>query len=72
LDDRGSVPFLGNKRNLSLRHCVQIGSEAHSAAYPLRTVDSFPEDKVAGHLVLRLRSRAGILPVTHMFSWRAT
>jgi len=48
LDDRGSrVQFLAGVRNFSLNHCIQNGSEAHSASYPMGTGDSFPVGNVA-------------------------
>jgi hypothetical protein len=34
--------------NFSLRHCVQTGSGAHSASYPVATKGSFPGGKAAG------------------------
>jgi hypothetical protein len=35
MDDRGSIP--GRDREFSLRHCVQTGSAAHPASYPMGT-----------------------------------
>jgi hypothetical protein len=34
--------------NFSLHHCVQNGSEAHPASYPMGTRSSFPGGKAAG------------------------
>jgi hypothetical protein len=49
LDDRGSmVRFLAGAGNFSLHHCVQNGSGAHPASYPMGTRGSFPGSKVAG------------------------
>jgi hypothetical protein len=48
LDDWGSrVQFLERAGNYSL-HCVQNGSGAHPASYPMGTRGSFPGGKVAG------------------------
>jgi hypothetical protein len=49
LDDRGSrVRFPVGAGNLSLHHCVQNGSGAHPASYPMGTRESFPGGKAAG------------------------
>jgi hypothetical protein len=49
LDDWCSrVQFLAGARNLSLHHCVQNGSGAHPASYPMGTRGSFPGGKAAG------------------------
>jgi hypothetical protein len=50
LDDRGSrVRFLAGAGNFSLHHCVQNGSGAHPASYPMSTRGSFPWIKRPGH-----------------------
>jgi len=36
------VRFPAGAGNFSLHHCVQNGSEAHPASYPMGTRDSFP------------------------------
>jgi hypothetical protein len=43
LDDRGSIP--DTDREFSSSPCVQTGSEAHPASYPLGTRDPFPGGK---------------------------
>jgi hypothetical protein len=49
LDDRGSrVRLLVGTGNFSLHHCVQNGSGAHPASYPMGTKGSFPGGKAAG------------------------
>jgi hypothetical protein len=49
LDDRGSrVRFPAGAGNFSLHHCVQNGSGARPASYPMDSRDSFPGGKVAG------------------------
>jgi hypothetical protein len=49
VDDRGSkVRFPVGVRNFSLHHCVQNGSGAHPASYPMGTRVSFPGGKAAG------------------------
>jgi hypothetical protein len=49
LDDWGSrVWFLVGTRTFSLHHCVQNGSGAHPASYPMGTKGSFPGSKAAG------------------------
>jgi hypothetical protein len=48
LDDWGSrVQFLAGAGNFSLHHCIQNGSEAHPASYPMGTRGSFSGGKVA-------------------------
>jgi hypothetical protein len=48
LGDRGSrVPFPARAGNFSL-HCIQNGSGAHPASYPMGARDSFPGGKAAG------------------------
>jgi hypothetical protein len=48
LDDRGSrVLFPAGAGNFSLHCCVQNGSGAHPASYPMDTRGSFPESKAA-------------------------
>jgi len=42
------VQFLAGAGNFSLCHCVQTGSGAHPASYPVGTRGSFPGGKVAG------------------------
>jgi len=42
----GSIP--GRAENFSLRHRLQIGSEAHSASSPMGAGGSFPGGKAAG------------------------
>jgi hypothetical protein len=49
LDYRGSrVRFPAGAGNFSLHHCVQIGSGAHPASYPMGTRGSFRGGKAAG------------------------
>jgi hypothetical protein len=49
LDDWGSrVPFPAAAGNFSFHQCVQNGSGAHSASYPMGTRGSFPGSKAAG------------------------
>jgi hypothetical protein len=49
LDDRRSrVRFPARAGNFSLHHCVQNGSGAHPASYPMGTRGSFPGGKAAG------------------------
>jgi hypothetical protein len=49
LDDRGSkVRFLAGAGNFSLHHCVQNGSGAHPASYPMVTRALFLGGKAAG------------------------
>jgi hypothetical protein len=49
LDDQDSrVRFPAGAGNFSLHHCVQNGSGAHPASYPMGTRDSFPGGKAAG------------------------
>jgi hypothetical protein len=49
LDDRGPrVRFSAEAGNFSLHHCVQNGSGAHPASYPMGTSGSFPGGKAAG------------------------
>jgi hypothetical protein len=48
LEDRGSrVPFPVGAGNFSLHHCVQNGSGAHPASYPMGKRGSFPAGKAA-------------------------
>jgi hypothetical protein len=48
LDNQGSrVQFLVSAGNFSLHYCIQNGSGAHPASYPMGTRDSFPGDKAA-------------------------
>jgi hypothetical protein len=48
-DDRGSgIRFSAGAGNFSLHHCVQNGSGAHPASYPMGTGGSFPGGKAAG------------------------
>jgi hypothetical protein len=48
LDDRGSrVRFPAGAEDFSLHHCVQNGSGAHPASYPVGTRGSFPGGKAA-------------------------
>jgi len=42
------VQFLAGAENFSLHHCIQIGSGAHPAPYPMSTGASFPRGKAAG------------------------
>jgi len=50
LDNLGSrVQFPVEAGNFSLHHCVQNGSEAHPASYPVGTRGSFPGVKQPGH-----------------------
>jgi hypothetical protein len=61
LDDRGSIPDRG--RGFFSSPCVQTGSGAHPASYPMGTWGPFPGDKAqpgrdadhSPHLVPRLR-----------------
>jgi hypothetical protein len=47
-DRRGSrVRFPAGAGNFSLHHCVQNGSGAHLASYPMGTRVSFPGGKAA-------------------------
>jgi hypothetical protein len=47
LDSRGSrVRFLAGAGNFSLHHCIQNGSGAHPASYPMDTRGSFAAGKV--------------------------
>jgi hypothetical protein len=49
VDDRGSrVRFPAGAGCYSLHHCVQNGSGAHPASYPMGTRGSFLEGKAAG------------------------
>jgi hypothetical protein len=49
LDDRGSrVRFPAGAGNFSLHRCVQNGSGAHPASYPMGNRSSFPGGQVAG------------------------
>jgi hypothetical protein len=49
LDDLGSrVRFPAGAMNFSHHHCVQHGSEAHPASYPMGTRSSLPGGKAAG------------------------
>jgi hypothetical protein len=49
LDNRGSrVRFPVGAGNFSLHHCVQNGSAAHPASYPMGTRGSFPGVKQQG------------------------
>jgi hypothetical protein len=49
VDDRGSrVRFPAGARNFSLHYCVQNGSGAHPASYPMGTRGSFPGVKRPG------------------------
>jgi hypothetical protein len=49
LGDWGSrVQFPVGAGNSSLHHCIQNGSEAHPASYPVGTSGSFPVGKAAG------------------------
>jgi hypothetical protein len=49
LDDQGSeVQFPAEAGNFSLHHCIQKGSGAHPASYPMGTRGSFPGGKAAG------------------------
>jgi hypothetical protein len=49
LDDRGfRVRFPAGVGNFSLHHCVQNGSGAHPATYPMGTRGFFPGGKAAG------------------------
>jgi hypothetical protein len=47
LDDQGSIPRRGNDRIFSLYHCIQTGSGAHPAFYPVGTGGSFPRCEMA-------------------------
>jgi hypothetical protein len=42
------VRFPVGAGNFSLHHCVQNGSRAHAASYPMGTRGSFPGGKAAG------------------------
>jgi hypothetical protein len=46
LTAQGSIP--GRARDFSPLHCVQTGSEAHPASYPMGTGDFSPGGTVAG------------------------
>jgi len=49
LNSRGSrFQLLVGAGNFSLHHCVQNGSEAHPASYPIGTRGCFPGGKAAG------------------------
>jgi hypothetical protein len=49
LDDRGSsVRFPEGAGNFSLYHCIQNGTGAHPASYPIGTGGSFSGGKAAG------------------------
>jgi hypothetical protein len=49
MDDRGSrVRFPARTGNFPPHHCVQNGSGAHPASYPMGTRGSFPGGKAAG------------------------
>jgi hypothetical protein len=49
LDDRGSrIRFPAGAGNFSLHHCLQNGSGAHPASYPMVTRGFFPGGKEAG------------------------
>jgi len=49
LDDWGSrVQLLAGTGSFSLHHCIQNGSAAHPASYPIGTTGSFRGGKVAG------------------------
>jgi hypothetical protein len=47
LDDQG-VWVPAGAGNFSPHHCIQTGSRAHPASYPMGTRGSFPGGKVAG------------------------
>jgi hypothetical protein len=48
LDDGSRVRFLAGVGNFPLHHCVQNGSGAHPASYPVGTRGCFPDGKAAG------------------------
>jgi hypothetical protein len=49
LDDQGTrVRFPAGAGNFSFHHCVQNGSGAQPASYPMGTRGSFPGGKAAG------------------------
>jgi hypothetical protein len=49
LDDQSSrVQFLVRAGKFFLHHCIQSGSGAHPASYPMGARGSFPGDKAAG------------------------
>jgi hypothetical protein len=57
LDDRGSrVRFPAGAGNFSFHHCVQNGSGAHPASYPMGTRGSFLGGKAAESWSLPLTS----------------
>jgi len=68
----------GGAWNFSLHHCVQTGSGAYPASYPMGTRDSFPRGKAAGgvkltthlHLVSKSRILGAIPPLPNTPSWR--
>jgi len=75
LDDRGSLPGLGNKEIFSFSHCVQTGSGAPHIPLSNEYQGLFPWNwsvKLTAHylLVQRLRMRGAIPPLSHTFSWR--
>jgi hypothetical protein len=48
LDDHMIGVRIPTRAGNSLRHCVQTGSGAHPASYPVGIGGFFPGDKVAG------------------------
>jgi hypothetical protein len=74
MKDQALIP---GRAGFSLPHNVQIGSGAHTASYPTgtRTLSSGVkrpgcETNHSPHLVLRLRIRGAIPPLSHIRVWR--
>jgi hypothetical protein len=63
------VRFPAGAGNFSLHHCVQKGSGAHLASYPMGTRGSFPGRKAAGSWSWPLTSSA---EVTNAWSYTST
>jgi hypothetical protein len=72
MDDRGSIP--SREKEIFSSPCVQTGSGAHPASYPIGFGGPFPGDKTIGsvklatyHLVQRPRMNGAIPPLRHNF-----
>jgi hypothetical protein len=75
LDDRVSLPT--GSRDLSLVHCIQTGSGAHPASYPVGTWKLYPWGqggwavKLNAHLLLVPRSRMVELCLYSPYAFKA-
>jgi hypothetical protein len=70
-----AVRFLSGEKDSFLLHCVQTGSRAHPASYPMGTEDFFTRIKLPGHepehsppSSVVIKNGGAIPPISHVHS----